>query len=137
MATYNRLQQNYDNRSPPDEDFRERPEPQEPRVVPRVYVSQENNYSYKSAEQYGELIFVAKGDFRPLPNSLFNRALMAEIKSVIAEFDSDLDWLVLTGSPYVAAIIFLILGNRGVKKINILRWDNRKYEYEPMTLNIG
>lgn len=105
----------------------------------KVYVTQESNLDYRRAEEFGELVFMAvdkRDDFNNVPNGEHNARLIAHLRQKLRDFDEDNDYLVITGGPYVNAAVFALLGRRGVKKLRILRWDNRDYVYIPMSLNL-
>lgn len=96
----------------------------------RVFVTQENtNLNYQPAEVYGEVLFLTRHDVSPIKGSLTNEALVAEVRSKLASFDSYLDYIVPTGSPAVAAIAFALLRER-TDRFNLLRWSNRDRVYQ-------
>lgn len=97
-----------------------------------VFVTQEVNHNFTKAEQFGEIDFITRDDLNNTRNSIHNENLVSEIKHKLRNFNESEDWLVIAGSPYVSALVFMILGQKGVKNLNILRWDNRDYIYTPM-----
>lgn len=102
----------------------------------RVFVTQESSYNFSKAEKFGEIVFISRDDLHNTQASLHNEQVMQEINRKLKNFDENEDWLVIAGSPYIAAVVFLNLGKRGVKNLNLLRWDNRDYMYLPMKLNL-
>lgn len=102
----------------------------------KVYVTQESSYNFSKAEMYGEIVFIVRDDLHNTQGSLHNEQVMREIGRKLSDFDENEDWLVIAGSPYIAAIVFMFLGKRGVKNLNLLRWDNRDYMYLPMKINL-
>lgn len=102
----------------------------------KVFVTQESSYNFSKAERFGEIIFLARDDLHNTQASLHNEQVIQEINRKLKSFDENDDWLVIAGSPYIAAVVFLILGKRGIKGLNLLRWDNRDYTYIPMKLNL-
>lgn len=102
----------------------------------KVWVTQESSYNFSKAERFGEIVFIARDDLHNTQSSLHNEQVMQGINRKLKNFDESEDWLVIAGSPYIAAVVFLILGKRGVKSLNLLRWDNRDYTYIPMKLNL-
>lgn len=101
-----------------------------------VWVTQETPYDFTSAEAYGDVEFITKDDFNNTKNSLVNAGLISEVVFKLKKFNENEDWLIITGSPYVAAAVFMDLGNRGVKKVNLLRWDNRDMTYRPLHIDM-
>lgn len=104
--------------------------------MPRVYITQETNYDFTNAESFGDIVFVTRDDLNNMKQSLHNEGVLKQIRARLHDFDYDLDWLVIAGSPYITAAVFAILGRKGAKKLNILRWSNRDRFYIPMHLNL-
>lgn len=102
----------------------------------RVFVTQESSYNFSKAEEFGEVVFIVRDDLHNNKGSLHNERVIWEINRKLKDFNPEDDWLVIAGSPYIAAVVFLLLGRRGVKNINVLRWDNRDYMYLPMKLDL-
>lgn len=101
-----------------------------------VYVTQETSHDFTGAESYGDIVFMTKDDYNNIRSSLMNKALTNEIKHVLQKFDPINDWIIITGSPYVAAMVFMVLGAMGIREVNILRWDNRDFVYRPLHLEL-
>lgn len=104
---------------------------------PRVFVTQETAYDFSKAEQFGDVVFLSvdrKDDFHNIVNSGHNRRLLAHLRQTLRDYDEENDHLIIAGSPYVSAAVFWLLGRRGVKRINLLRWDNRDRIYMPLPL---
>lgn len=102
-----------------------------------VYVVTENHLDFIKAERFGEVRFLTldrRDDFNNIGGSLNNRHLMASLRQLLADFREDKDFIILTGSQYVCAAVMLILGNKRLKKVKFLRWDNREMGYIPLTL---
>ena len=96
---------------------------------PRVMITQETEHSFIDAEQYGTVVFITRDDLNNTKGSLHNEALFRTIKAMLRDFNPDTDYIAPSGSPYVTAAVFLVLGNMGFKNIKILRWDNRGFNY--------
>jgi hypothetical protein len=103
---------------------------------PTVWISQETSHDFSSAESYGDIKFITVNDFNNTRESLMNKALANEISHKLQKFDEINDWLIVTGSPYVAAQVFLQLGNNGIRTVQMLRWDNRDFIYRPIHLEL-
>lgn len=102
----------------------------------KVFVTQESSYNFAKAEDFGEIIFLSRADLHNIQGSLHNEEVMRGIDKKLDEFNENEDWLVIAGSPYIAAVVFFLLGKRGAKTLNLLRWDNRDYIYLPMKINL-
>lgn len=102
---------------------------------PRVFVTQENPaLNYLPAEEFGDVVFLTREDFSPVRNSLHNDALMAEVRSKLKDFDPERDFITVSGSPVVTAVVFMILSER-TRIVNILRWSNRDHLYQHLVIN--
>lgn len=106
----------------------------------KVYVVQENiKFDYSGAEEFGELVFLTKNEFRPHNNSRVNDGIIEEILTGLVPFNES-DYLLLTGNPITMAYAFhavvTCLKRRGVPFINLLRWDNLQHRYISIKFNI-
>lgn len=104
----------------------------------RVYVTQETNYDFRKAEEFGNLVFLSidrRDDFNNVRNSQHNERLIAHLRQGLRDFNPDVDYVVLVGSPYVQAAVMALIGQR-FRKVNLLRWDNRDLAYIPLTLEL-
>lgn len=104
----------------------------------KVFVTQEHpSLNYAPAEEFGEVVFMTIDDYSSIKNSLHNIDLIDELKNTVKEFDPDVDYIVISGSPVVSAIVFMLVGMmyQG-RQINVLRWSNRDHMYQPTTINI-
>lgn len=102
---------------------------------PKVFVTQETNYDFTPAEQFGDVVFLTHKDLNNMRASQHNDRIVAEIKDRIKHFDPNEDWLVIAGSPYIAAVVFMLLGRKH-NAIRILRWDNRDFRYVPLHIEL-
>jgi hypothetical protein len=102
----------------------------------RVLVTQETSFNFAAAESFGEITFLTRDDLNNIKGSLHNESLIKDIGHKLQHFDSDEDWILVAGSPYVAAVVFMLLGWRGIRNIKILRWDNRNLIYVPMIIEL-
>jgi hypothetical protein len=100
--------------------------------TPTVYVTQETPHDFSKAESFGTIEFLTRDDLNNVKGSLHNERLVVDITRKLKDFDESRDWIVIAGSPYVSALVFMLLGRRGLKSVKILRWDNRDYIYVPM-----
>lgn len=105
-------------------------------MMPKVWVTQETSHNFADAERYGEIEFITREDLNNTRNSLHNEAVLDSIKLKLRNFNESEDWIVIAGSPYVAAAVFMMLGKAGVRDARILRWDRRDYVYAPMYLQM-
>ena len=105
--------------------------------MPTVFVTQETALDYTDAEQYGALEFLTSDDLHNTKNSLHNEQLMADLRFKLRRVNQDEDYVLVSGSAYINSAVFMILGALGVKRIKILRWDNRSRHYVPLHLELG
>lgn len=98
----------------------------------KVYVTYESSHDFSGAEAFGEVHFLTKDDLNNTRNSLHNEALLSDLAFKLKKFNPDEDYIVIAGSPYVAAAVFMILGFRGIKSVKLLRWDSRDRKYIPL-----
>lgn len=101
----------------------------------KVYVTQESNHDFTPAEQWGDVEFLTKEEISPIKQSLRNEALLEDLEHKLKKYDPDEDFIVVAGSPYVAALVFYLLGRRGVPQIRMLRWSNRDRLYGPLIVS--
>lgn len=102
----------------------------------RVFVTQENpNLNYLPAEEFGEVVFLTRQDFSPVKNSLNNEALVEELRKKLKDFNPRSDYITISGSPVVAAAIFMIIREM-TDTLNILRWSNRDHVYQPLVVTV-
>ena len=106
-------------------------------MTSKVFVTQEQEkLNYSPAEEYGEVVFITRNEFSIMKASLRNEALIDEIASKLKSFDPSVDYITVSGSPVVAATVFLVLGLRKVRSVNMLRWSNRDCVYHPVTIQL-
>lgn len=101
-----------------------------------VFVTQENGHDFSKAEAFGEVQFLTHDDLNNLKGSLHNEDVLARIRGRLINYKEGEDWIVVTGSPYITAAVFLILGAKHVRKVQVLRWDNRDFRYLPMYIEL-
>lgn len=106
------------------------------RPPPKVYISQETRYDFSPAEAYGEVVFITSKDLNNLRQSQHNEALVAQVKDALKHYDPEYDWIVISGSPYVAALVFMLIGRTRPQHVQILRWDNRDFKYAPLHIEL-
>ena len=102
----------------------------------KVWVTQEVQLDFSGAEAFGEVQFLTHEDLNNTKGSLHNEAVLADVSHKLRKFDPENDWIVIAGSPYIAAVTFLILGHRKIRSIRVLRWDNRDRVYRPMHMDL-
>lgn len=105
--------------------------------MPQVFVTQENQgLDYTPAEEYGEVRFITRKEWSPIKGSLMNQEIMREVKFALNDFKPEEDFLVVSGSPTIAALVFLHLGQKRYENIKLLRWSNRDHIYQLVTLEV-
>lgn len=106
-------------------------------MEPKVYVTQENpNLNYLPAEEFGEIIFMTRGEFSPVKNSLNNEKLIEELRYKLKTYRPRVDYLVISGSPVVSGIVFMLI-REITDSLNVLRWSNRDRVYQPLVVSIN
>lgn len=101
-----------------------------------VWVTQETENDFRDAERWGEVRFLTVKDLNNNKNSWHNDELTRSLRAQIQKFNPEEDWVVVAGSPYVSAATFMLIGMRGINRVQILRWDNRDRRYIPMYINL-
>lgn len=104
--------------------------------MPTVYVTQETNHDFSSAEGFGDVVFLTHQDFINIRHSAHNEGLLSDLSFKLKKYDPEQDYIVTAGSPYVIAAVFLLLGARAMRSIRILRWDNRDRKYIPLFIEL-
>jgi hypothetical protein len=102
----------------------------------KVWVTQETNHDFLQAQQWGDVVFITNDDVSGIRGSLRNETLIDGIHHKMKNYDPDEDYIVITGSPYVAAMVFHALGLRGVRQLRMLRWSNRDHVYAPVIIDM-
>lgn len=113
--------------------------------MPTVWVTQETDHDIRSAEKWGEIRFVAGRDFLSIKDSQVNGDLLERIQAAAIEFDPFFDWILITGSPYLAVMfvahLTALYGNNNpyvsgatMHEFKFLRWSNRDAQYYPLEL---
>jgi hypothetical protein len=102
----------------------------------KVFITQETNYDFSPAEQFGEVVFLTHKDLNNMRASQHNDRVVAEIKDKLKHYDSERDWIVVAGSPYISALVFMLLGHKKINSIKVLRWDNRDFRYVPLHIEL-
>jgi hypothetical protein len=105
-------------------------------IKPRVFVTQETPHNFLDAEQYGEIVFLTRDDLNNTKNSLHNDHLLRVLSVGLSDFDQDRDIIIIAGSPYVSAAAFLILGHMKIRRVKLLRWNNRDQIYVPSQIEL-
>lgn len=105
----------------------------------KVYVTQETDKDFTLAEQFGAVSFLTvdrRDDFNNVHPSEHNDRMISHLRHQLRQFDEMEDWIVITGSPYISAAVFAILGQMRVRRLRILRWDNRDFRYLPLVVDM-
>jgi len=102
----------------------------------KIYVTSEMPFDFTGAERFGEIAFLTNSDLNNIRGSLHNEQLIRNLRYALRNFVEEQDYVLITGSPYVAAVVFMILGARGVKMLRLLRWSNRDRVYAPMHIEL-
>lgn len=101
-----------------------------------VYVTQETQHDFTAAENFGYVKFLTHLDLVNIRNSGHNESVLMDLSQKLRKFDPEEDYIVIAGSPYITAAVFMLLGLRRLKAVRILRWDNRDRKYIPLYLEL-
>jgi hypothetical protein len=107
--------------------------------VPKVYVTQETNVDYVPAQRYGDIEFITRqgaDEVADVYPSLHNEDIVRRVRRKLRRYDPVEDWIVVSGSPYVAAICFMALGARKVPYVQLLKWSNMNRVYVPVRIDM-
>lgn len=103
----------------------------------KVFVLQDTQkHNYIEAEKFGNIFFCSGSDILAafgLSGSPRNEITMKEIFRALKEFREG-DYLMISGNPIIIAISIHFLLMR-FPKINILKWDNMRYQYDPLAIS--
>jgi hypothetical protein len=100
-------------------------------VIRTVWVIQEGNNDYSSAEQFGEVRFITKGDLRVMDGQQ-NSGVMADIRRFLSDYLQGVDYIIPVGNPMITVLVAMAIGSGDHR---FLKWDGRKVAYLPYTLN--
>ena len=103
----------------------------------KVYVTQENSrLNYMDAERFGEVVFITASEYSPNPNSRRNDIIESEIRHGLINFDSDLDYLLLSGDPVIMALSFHRAASISTvaNKVQLLKWDSQNRSYNEIVV---
>lgn len=101
----------------------------------KVYVTQETPHDFLPAEKWGEVQFLTTDDVSSIKGSIRNQELIDDLRHKLMKFDPDEDYILMTGSPYVSAIVVYLLADR-CRYLRFLRWSNRDKEYSLVHLDM-
>lgn len=104
--------------------------------MPKVYVTQEvHTANYKSAEKYGDIVFLCTTEVSQAAGSLHNVKLVNNIRERFKNYDPLVDFIAPSGSPVISCIVMAIAREKG-STFNFLKWNNREHDYTPVTINV-
>lgn len=108
----------------------------------KVYVTQESTFDFRTAREFGELVFLTSKhqDVANVTETRTNQDLLEQIRAGLRDY-TDEDWVILTGSPYVNALVMFTIGEKSGRyedatKVKLLRWDNRGFCYLPLPISL-
>lgn len=98
-------------------------------VRPKVFVSQDNEFDYSIAEEYGEVVFLSNREISAHSASSTNMNTIHHIESVIAgDYVPGIDYLLPSGGVLSIAHMFRAAFRKGDEHL-ILKWDRRSGKY--------
>lgn len=98
---------------------------------PTVWVIQEGQNDYSSAEEYGTVRFVTKAELTKFKDSQQNNEVDLDVRRFLSEYIAGVDYIIPSGNPMIVILTALLLprGNH-----NFLKWDGRRAVYIPFNL---
>lgn len=104
----------------------------------KVYVTQYTpRVDFSKAQAYGEVVFLTNEEYRPDPvPEGWNESIARQIRDKLLNYNPGIDYIITTGSaiPNVITGMCLMQHRRDCKH-NILKWSNRKDDYELFHVN--
>ena len=91
---------------------------------------------FAPAKAYGRCRFITEADLLNNTEAEGNDHVVLDVQTALDDFDSEHDWLLLAGSPYVSAIVFWVLGAMDIKNVRMLRWSNRDHVYQEVLVRL-
>lgn len=105
-------------------------------MTDRVFITQEMpQLNYMAAEEFGQIEFLTRNDWSPIAASLNNEQLLADVRTKLADYSADRDHIVVSGSPVVAAVVFMVLA-RITRRVSILKYSNRDQRYTKLLIEV-
>ena len=99
-----------------------------------VFVIQDNGTkNLGGALKFGEIEVLQRFD---LPLHQDPAPTVVELRDKLKDYNSEKDWVLLTGDPVLIGIVFHVIGARS-KIIRCLKWDRQRTEYFPIILNLN
>jgi hypothetical protein len=96
----------------------------------KVFITQEGQFDFTDAGRYGDVESLAHEDLYNIKGSRHNEQLIRAIRWKLRSFDDRVDFILISGSPYIVAVVFMILGQMGIHYVQVLRWSNRDRRYD-------
>lgn len=111
---------------------------------PRVYVTQdEERFDLSDLERYGQIITLFTRSNYPDEIDVRMPWLVARANKVLNNesnptrpFNPNSDFVALVGDPLTIAVVFMVLGARGVPRVRALKYDGRERAYYEATIEI-
>lgn len=90
-------------------------------------------FNYDKAEPYGKLVPLVAVDFDDGENSKNNFAIMEVINDQLKDFDSELDFLLISGSPIIVSYAIGVVFSCH-DRVRVLRYNKISKDYVPILL---
>lgn len=104
----------------------------------RVFVLEQQPFDYSPAKTYGDLVFLTSKKLAPSSTGApdtWNNDVVHSLRRELADYVSDLDYIIPTGSPSRMVTVGAILASKG-KRHKILGWDARTQRYLEYIINL-
>ena len=98
----------------------------------KVYVMNKSGHDFSDAEKHGELVYLTEGKH----NIFSTGAMIQDLKNKLRDFKPSEDFLLMSGSPFVAASAMSIILTK-IRSVNVLLFDAKNRVYVPRTVNYG
>jgi len=104
-------------------------------AAPRVFVSQDNDFNYAAAEEFGLVVFLSNREIVPYSGSAQNLATIHGIESrVAADYLPGIDYLLPSGGVLsIAHMLSAAFKKPGTHQL--LKWDRRAERYFVYKMN--
>ena len=95
---------------------------------PKVWVIQEGNNDYATAEKFGEVHFITRADLRSVAASSVNEQAVADVAKFLEEYRPEIDYIVPVGNPMMIIYVAMLV-HKASPEHRYLKWDGRQADY--------
>lgn len=110
----------------------------------KVFITQDDEradsarYNFADLDRFGQKVTLFKRSTYPDEVDLRVQFLVERANKVFDkyEYNPDLDYVALVGDPLGVAVVFMIMGSRGIDKVRALKFDRREGAYYEATIEL-